>query len=64
MSEGTTRIGYVNEKGQEVIRATDRPGTGHGQRIYILRYRTSGQMKGWRQGGERLKFLADSRPRP
>jgi len=33
---GTTRIGYVNQNDQEVIRSTDLPATDHMQRIYIL----------------------------
>ena len=33
---GTTRIGFVNEKGQKVLRKTDLPGTDHNQYIYVL----------------------------
>jgi hypothetical protein len=35
--KGTTRIGYVNRNGQEVIRATNLPGNDYLQRIYVLR---------------------------
>lgn len=35
----TTRIGYVNRNGQEVVRATNLPGTDHLQQIYVLRCR-------------------------
>lgn len=38
----TTQIGYVNRNGQEVVRATDLPGTDHFQRIYVLRCRECG----------------------
>jgi PHP family Zn ribbon phosphoesterase len=33
----TTTIGYVNRKGQIVVRATGLPGSDHGQYIYVLR---------------------------
>lgn len=37
MSEqSTTSPGYTNRNGQRVIRATDLPGTDHGQRVYVL----------------------------
>lgn len=36
-SKGTTAVGYVNPRGQEVIRRTDLAGTDHGQRVYVLR---------------------------
>jgi hypothetical protein len=32
----TTLPGYINRNGQRVVRATDLPGTDHGQRIYVL----------------------------
>lgn len=38
----TTQIGYVNRNGQEVVRATDLPGTDHMQKIYVLRCRADG----------------------
>ena len=37
VSRGTTAIGYGNPNGQAVVRATDLPGTDHGQKIYVLR---------------------------
>jgi hypothetical protein len=33
----TTRIGFVNRNDQEVVGATNKPGTDHGQYIYVLR---------------------------
>ena len=35
-NRNTTRTGYVNDKGQRVLRPTDLPGTDHGQKIYVL----------------------------
>lgn len=35
-SELTTRPGYINRNGQQVLRATDIPGTDHNQRVYLL----------------------------
>jgi len=32
----TTLPGYTNRNRQRVVRATDLPGTDHGQRIYVL----------------------------
>ena len=42
----TTDVGYVNPRGQEVIRATDKPGTDFNQRIYVLRCRDCGNEYG------------------
>jgi hypothetical protein len=39
-SNGTTEIGYINRNDQEVIRPTGKPGTDHGQYVYVLRCRT------------------------
>jgi len=39
-SVGTTQVGYVNRNGQEVIRPTGKPGTDHGQYVYVLKCRT------------------------
>lgn len=36
-SKGTTAPGYVNGKGQEVVRATGLAGTDYGQSVYVLR---------------------------
>jgi predicted RNase H-like nuclease len=33
----TVQVGYVNRNHQEVVRATGRPGTDHGQTVYVLR---------------------------
>ncbi len=33
-SKGTTEIGFVNSKGQEVVRRTEKPGNDHNQRTY------------------------------
>lgn len=33
----TTKAGYVNRNGQEVLRATDLPGNDHNQVVYVLR---------------------------
>lgn len=33
----STRVGYVNENGQEVLGPTGLPGTDHGQKIYVLK---------------------------
>jgi len=35
----TTRIGYLNRNGQEVIQRTDLPGNDHNQNVYVLRCR-------------------------
>jgi hypothetical protein len=42
----TTQVGYVNRNDQEVIRPTGKPGTDHGQYIYVLRCRTCGHEYG------------------
>lgn len=42
----TTQIGYVNRNQQEVIRATGKPGTDHGQYVYVLSCRTCGHEYG------------------
>lgn len=36
-AKGTTEPGYVNQRGQVVLRATGEPGNDHNQRIYVLR---------------------------
>ena len=38
-SQSSTKPGYVNRNEQEVVRATDLPGTDHLQRVYELRCR-------------------------
>ena len=38
----TTKAGYANRNGQEVIRPTGNPGTDHGQCVYVLRCRACG----------------------
>ena len=35
--KGTTIPGYVNPNGQVVMSRTDKAGTDHGQRVYVLR---------------------------
>jgi hypothetical protein len=35
-SKGTTEIGFVNPRGQAVVRATGQSGTDHLQYIYVL----------------------------
>jgi hypothetical protein len=42
----TTRIGFVNPNDQEVIRPTRKPGTDHGQYVYVLRCRGCGNEYG------------------
>jgi hypothetical protein len=42
----TTEEGYVNRNSQEVVRPTGKPGTDHGQYIYVLRCRTCGHEYG------------------
>lgn len=37
MGRGTTKIGFVNDNRQEVLRDTGLPGTDHLQRVYELR---------------------------
>lgn len=46
MSRGTTQVGYVNQHQQEVVRSTGKPGTDHGQYVYVLRCRTCGHEYG------------------
>jgi hypothetical protein len=36
----TTQISYINRNDQEVIQPTGKPGTYHGQYVYVLRCRT------------------------
>jgi hypothetical protein len=36
-SGSTTKPGYVNERGQEVLRPTGLPGNDHMQYVYVLR---------------------------
>lgn len=36
-SRGTTAIGFTNPRQQTVVKATNLPGTDHGQKIYVLR---------------------------
>lgn len=43
---GTTQPGYVNRNSQEVIRSTGKPGTDHGQYIYVLRCGECGEEYG------------------
>jgi len=45
-SAGTTQVGYVNRNGQKVIRPTGKPGTDHGQYVYVLRCGTCGHEYG------------------
>jgi hypothetical protein len=45
-SAGTTQVGYINRNGQEVVRPTGKPGTDHGQYVYVLRCRTCGHEYG------------------
>jgi hypothetical protein len=42
----TTKVGYANRNGQEVIRPTRNPGTDHGQYVYVLRCRACGHEYG------------------
>jgi hypothetical protein len=42
----STRLGYVNRNGQEVLRKTSLPGNGHNQRIYALRCELDGYVYG------------------
>jgi hypothetical protein len=42
----TTRTGYVNRNGQEVIRPTGERGTDHGQYVYVLRCQNCGHEYG------------------
>ena len=37
MSKGTTTPGFVNPRGQEVVRRTELPGNDHLQYTYVLR---------------------------
>jgi hypothetical protein len=45
-SKGTTTEGYVNEHGQEVIRATGKLGTDHGQYVFELKCQNCGHRYG------------------
>lgn len=40
--KGTTAVGFINPRNQEVIRKTDLAGTDHNQRVYVLRCRDCG----------------------
>ena len=42
----TTKVGYANRNGQEVIRPTGNPGTDRGQYVYVLRCRACGHEYG------------------
>jgi hypothetical protein len=44
--KGTTRIGYVNRNGQQVVRRTDLAGTDHGQSVYVLKCNACGREHG------------------
>jgi len=43
---GTTNVGYVNSRGQEVTESTNAKGTDYLQYIYVLRCRTCGNTCG------------------
>ena len=42
----TTKVGYANRNGQEVIRPTGNPGTDRGQCVYVLRCQACGHEYG------------------
>ncbi|WP_191569649.1 hypothetical protein [Paracoccus yeei] len=42
----TTKAGYVNKNGQEVLQATDLPGNDHNQVVYVLRCGSCGHRYG------------------
>jgi len=42
----TAKVGYVNRNQQEVVLPTGKPGTDHGQYVYVLRCRTCGHHYG------------------
>jgi hypothetical protein len=42
----TTKPGYVNKNGQEILQATDLPGNDHNQIVYVLRCESCGHRYG------------------
>ena len=42
----TTKAGYVNKNGQEVLRVTNLPGNDHNQVVYVLRCGSCGHCYG------------------
>jgi len=45
-TRGTTKPGFVNRNGQEVVRVTAKHGTDHRQYVYVLRCRGCGHEYG------------------
>ena len=37
LGKGTTKVGYLNKNQQRVIEATELPGTGRFQKVYVLK---------------------------
>ena len=59
----TTKAGYANRNGQEVIRPTGNPGTDHGQYVYVLRCRACGHEYGANGSRHMLATVPGTRPR-
>ena len=71
MSAGTTELGYntkpgyKNRNGQTVLRPTNRPGTDHNQRVYVLEYGSCGHQygaNGWDIWERRCPCCGGGRP--
>ena len=63
--KGTTRIGFVNRNGQELVRRTEKQGTDYPQYVYVLKCQHCGNEYGATgQGvqGRRCPRCQDGRP--